>query len=253
MNKKLYFITICSVLGLLVSMFAFNTPSYAQTQSKVNVIYEAKEIKDVNKLLARAKKGVTDDTSLEKQNNEIVNLKGSKATKSLKTYNTSQLIKKVEKENGEIVETYAYTTITPLTSEDFAATADGNKYDSKYGESYGVQAYSTFYYETQDVNGNVHIDLTSANGGWNIDDSGLSISDQRVNVGQTGPSRLGSGYSNDPITIYPSSTSWSYSGYRNWVPIDTTSGDSYYSVGTTSWVDISGYGDTWSLMHTNHY
>lgn len=112
---------------------------------------------------------------------------------------------------------------------------DGLKYDTKYDTSYSVKAYSTFYYNKYYADGQLHIDMIgTASGGWDIQDYAVRIDNQIVKVGQEGPSRMGCSYCNDPITAYPSGTSWSYSA-------------------PSSWVDLVGHGDRWTLVHPNHY
>ncbi|MBT2701242.1 hypothetical protein J7E79_28610 [Bacillus sp. ISL-40] len=96
------------ITGIMVSLFGGSASASGEAKkAKEEVIYEAKEIKDVEKLFERAKNGESDLPKEQKQKlapNHAV-LKGNSKTKNLNVLSTTQLLK-VTKKDGNEVKTY---------------------------------------------------------------------------------------------------------------------------------------------------
>lgn len=222
----------------------------ASENNDTKIIFEEKEIKDTNKLLDRAEKGITDNKSLDEIRNREAVIIGSKGEIEVEPYVTSQLIKKEKITENEVQETYATTVFHPITNSDLMATS---KSEDKYDDALSVLAYSTFSYELTTKEGQTHVAVTSTNGGWDIKDSGVHLENQRVRIGQSGPTKYESdwGAIQQHQDYYPSGTSFSYSPPSSWVPV-VLHFEGSSSAGLTTWTDIVGHGDQWSLSLTNN-
>lgn len=194
MKKKKKVIKICSVfvsMVLILSIFSTcNIKSAKAYSSSEKVISQKKEITDISKLYARAVNGISDipkgdlkptaqlvKESEDKHYNSLV-----KTTEKPKVYLTAQVLKTTEKNNQETSE-IAVTSFVVVNEQSTATSANvvmpmtsngGSQSDSKWDKTGGVKAYSTIHYKySHDSNGVKLVKLTSASGGWSINDSHL--------------------------------------------------------------------------------
>jgi hypothetical protein len=76
------------------------------------VLFEAKKIDDIDQLIDRAKKGITDDANDRK--NFKASLKNAPHDLELENYVTTQKLKEVQREDGTIVTSYVTTMISDI-------------------------------------------------------------------------------------------------------------------------------------------
>lgn len=121
----------------------------------------------------------------------------TKQKKELKTYQTTQLLDIVEHIDGSVVKNYATTTFAiissgdvpedQVTSNSFRIMSSSPNSDDKWDPTYGVRAYSTIYWDDwTDPRGMDYYDLKKVSGGWDIQDSQISLTDREVTVGANG-------------------------------------------------------------------
>jgi hypothetical protein len=271
-------------LAFFIVSFLTNNIVKAEENEETNgkVIFEEKEIKDLDVLMKRAKeekeKGKLnkDENKFKKIHSEseaiLVNEETGKKVKT-ETYYTTQLLKVIEKSDGETVKQYAVTSFSEVpnldsleqeesTSENIqVASFSGvfeylsnkflgdifNKNDMFLGlttidDSGSLKVWSTNYI-TQTSS---KIYITRTTGGWSRLDSTVTITfsdllgyqngfawDTRKNLTQTTPLR--------------ETTSWDYNmSYYNWTPVNPNTG---HSVGITGKFSLKRNTSTWTWTH----
>lgn len=248
MIKKL---GISFVISMLIIFSSVNLIFAKENQSpgteKSKIIYEKSEIKDINKLLERAKNNVSDlnedqnilqfEASLEensKSNKEKIELKA-----------TSQLLKQTKKSDGTTISTYTTTIFTQDVSKNIGVLSQGSNRDLWDG-SLSVRAYSTYTFDRYEANGYVYHDILSCSGGWQRSDSTVGMSNRIVTYGASGPRYSNDAFVQQSNTAYPSGNTFSYTAPSSWVPVKTS-----FSVGVSTWVTLSKGGSVWTLKLIN--
>lgn len=118
--------------------------------------------------------------------------------------------------------------------------------DEGWDDSAGVKAYSTIYWSEGTAGNITTVYLTKVKGGWDIDDSSISIIDKTVRIGQNGWSD--SGYvGNQLVDKSPSGLSFTY--YINFSKELLTSED--YYAGTDLYATLKRGGSEWEFRFEN--
>ncbi|MFS8602532.1 hypothetical protein LRO89_07995 [Priestia megaterium] len=175
-----------TLIASLMSIFLFSSLSYAE-ESPINsnveeVIYQEKEITDLDTLATRAENGVTDSEAPTTETILAVDSDTGESTE-LKQLNTTQKLEVVKLEDDSQVETYKTTS---LVSADATASGDRSVYNTQWDQSDGVKAYATFYYDLVKKDGHTYLYHKGGKGGWTIYDSTLSLSGKNVRFGSFG-------------------------------------------------------------------
>jgi hypothetical protein len=245
MLKRLSIFFIIFLLAL--STFGFTTSAANKEKERVLVLYEREEIKDIDKLFERAKNNISDINEKKNKFSASLENNNTKQKDDLTILSTTQLLKSVKKNDGTIVNSYSTTVFAVTPSADGSGSKNKNGWDS----SYGIEAYSTYYYDYYNKSGGTspgeYRDLTSVKGGWKIHDSTISLSNRKVTLGASGTSY--NGYYVQQITDkYPTGNSFSYSAPSSWEPVYMSNG----SVGVTTTVTLKRGSSTWTLTLRNN-
>lgn len=235
--------------GLLLSSFMLvaSVPAFAASDLSVKeakVIYQSKEIKDINKLLERAKNGISDiDEATSSFDSEVIKHdKSGVKTEKIKTYKTTQKLSVEQLPNGDTVESFSTVAIASISG-------DGSQYGTKDDDSLGVKAYSTIYWDyVYNGSGARYMKNKGVDGGWKISDSQLRVTNPIVRIGVTG---IGLDNSNvqKSIDCIPSQLTYSFPAPSNWQAVKTAVS---HKVGATIFATIKDTSNqTWSLVLHN--
>jgi len=221
------------------------------SNNKVRVLEVHKEIKDLDALTQRAKKGISDDKTIMKYLPKTAKLVGEKKSKNINVLNTVQLLKKEKESDGTIVESYSATQIVPVTTTNFVSVGldSGDQGRSKADSTLSVRAYSRVYFNIVYHGGAKHYDLTKVTGGWDILDWKVAITNQHVIVGQRGLNRYGKSTGSQSFDKYTKGETFSYTVPSSWVPVVI---NQYAQICVNTWATLVGYADKWSLYLQNH-
>ncbi|WP_003541435.1 hypothetical protein [Desulfotomaculum nigrificans] len=246
------FKNILSRLLLVFTVFClFVSPitnlNLAEAKMTEKVRFEKQIIKDVDTLYDRAQKGITDLDS--KHKDKLFKYKAAMIDekngnkKDVDVYETTQLYKQTEGEDGSITSYYA-TTIMAVPYY------DDSKYKSVSDGSGGVKAYGTFYWLTNYINGIEYVDMVYVDGGWTVGDSRLTVSDRKYWYGQSGFNLDRFFVQNTSPTYTTSSFTFARTVDSSWAPISLTT---KYSIGLNSSCKIThtGNGSSWVLKMEN--
>jgi hypothetical protein len=250
--------------------FSINSVVFGSQTEKNNgkskIILENKEIKDLNVLFQRAKKGITDAPSITVQKGTIKNSKTGIDVPT-ESFSTTQLLS----DNGE-TKTYCQTSFLvakDLPNEDInnninstdlidsktsavstiqALSSGGGYYQFDDDASYGVKAYCTSYYSNGTTTGGYPtISFTSSTGGWTVSDSTIKLSARVVTLGEAGTNsynQMVSHYSDR----YPTTNTFSYP-----VGYEALKSDLAGSIGTKTSVTLTRGSSIWSLNLNDIY
>lgn len=167
---------------LVLTCFAFlifSSTAFALPEKKEEIVFEVEPITDVNKLFERAKKGESDLIKEKiKPQSVLINLVTNEEVK-LKTFITTQKIKKV-KSRDNMETDYYMTTVFAVSSWD-----DLN-YEQAWDSTGGVRGYATVYWKEPYYQGFKQWQITKADGGWNINDSTLTCTNRKVFIAENG-------------------------------------------------------------------
>lgn len=230
-------LTMISLLMLPSFAFADN----AQEQ----ILFTQKEIKDKTILFDRAVKQISD---IQEQGIKAEAYLVNSSTRNIeivKTFKTTQFLKSVVFPDGSKQESYA-TTAFALSGYDGYYTPPAG-----WDRTIGVKAYSTiywnYYYNPQGVK---YFKLEHADGGWQIYDNRLSLTNKTVLFGMSGSPMSGSSWGQSKY-YYPTSTTYSYSAPSSFIPIRYMPAA---SIGDTMSCTVnSGGGSSWNFSFVNSY
>lgn len=121
----------------------------------------------------------------------------------------------------------------------------GDKGDSKWDDSSGVQAYSRVYYKTKTEGNRPYGKLTKATGGWNVADPSISLTNRIVRYGTIGWPAGDS----QSVTKYPSNNSFNYNAPSNWQYVNM---NAMYQIGVNSTVTLKKGSSSWTLYLDNY-
>ncbi|ATW26326.1 hypothetical protein [Candidatus Formimonas warabiya] len=246
--KKLTFLIslVCLLMLFTGAVYAMDTP-----KSNDLVVIEKAEITDINQLLSRAKNGKSDlnvQPFIKKQN---VFLESHGNSKKLESFTTAQVLKEIKKKDGSTEKTVAVTTFVEIKSSDFSIQGTGH-YDDEDGDSTGsVLAYSTVYWNTvTDSLDNTGYLLTKVNGGWQIQDAQVSLSNRTVQYYCSGMT-IDSGPSvKQKYTQTPTANAYAYNtGFTKYV----VKWQGSASIGMTSTVKLTRGTANWNFSFTNDH
>lgn len=234
---KKFFLVFVSIITM------FMCCNIALARSGETVKYEAKEITDINSLLERAKLGIN-DVSLDLLPNKNVEAKlenGKGKSLPVKVFQTSQLLKKIEKKDGTDEELIAVTTIAEVNKDAFITSLLRDD-DEEWDGGLGCRAYSTnYYYKNSDTP--TRYKLYKVTGGWEVTDPTYTLTNRSVDYGCVGflPGdvfREQKGSISNPGMTFSKYTGFTYY-VTNWL------------IGCTSRTNIVRGGSTWSLTLSN--
>lgn len=168
---------IIKISSLILSFcMLLSIATYANDQPESKLLYQSEEITSFDELHKRANLQINDfdisklPESITKSKYVLKDKNGN--INPLDTTITSQLLNQVQTKNG-INETYAVTLL-----------ATGSLSDEKMDDSISVKAYSTIYF-TKESSPDTII-LTKASGGWQVNDTSVSVHDRLVRYGTSG-------------------------------------------------------------------
>ncbi len=243
MKKFVNFILI--IVLVLTSAGAVYANQGQKSEPGGKIVYQAKEIKDLDTLFKRAKDNITDLETGKYEAKPIAKLK-NKLTgneKNVETYTTTQLLKKEILDNGKERKSYATTGFAEVTISVIKSRTDDGVEDIQDS----VRAYSTIYWEEED-NG---VQLQSATGGWQFTNNGnTSMSDLKVVLGQAGFTIYGP-YEQYYSSTYSVSSTWTKYASSSWDPVVDNAFD---YVGATQQAKISEIypgDDEWYFIFVN--
>jgi hypothetical protein len=245
MKKTVAFLTSASALSLLLAPAAVAS---AATNHTPEVIYQKQEIKDLNQLMERAKKGISDAEAPNfKAVSQLVN-KHTDEKLNAKTMQTSQLLKDVVFPDG--LQEKDFTT-TVFASGVIPNTSQQLSYDGT-DSSISVSASSTFYWnEYTGSDGHTYMNMTSASGYWTQLDSSVFLSNPRYTLVQNGGTLAG-GIGNQKQSYQASGLSFYQTPPSGWKAIDVgvTLGRNF---GVNSWIDCTRHGSSWTFELIDTY
>ncbi|WP_434750059.1 hypothetical protein [Paenibacillus amylolyticus] len=237
---------------VIVSMIFGSLNVSADPSREEVVLFEEEQITDIDTLMERAEKGIT-DIPVNESIQSIISLEPDKSFANARSftqindsdefvleekYETTQRIKVVQKGN-DITETFSTTNIAVL--------AANSSYQTQPDSSGGVVAYSTITYDKVVQNNLNTYKLTKVSGGWNRHDTKINMTDRNYTYGATGNSFEGgflvqqtSGQINTTLNAFQANapTSWKY-----------VVKDSLLTFGVSSQVSLSrGTGSKWKLI-----
>lgn len=114
----------------------------------------------------------------------------------------------------------------------------------------GVLAYSTVYWRNSTYGPLQYCSMAdqNINGGWSVDDSQISVTNRKFDMGQSGPSYY------TTVTQYIPTQSpgldYTYQGPTNWLPVQNINGG-LSAVGMNSSATLVRGGSSWSLPFKN--
>jgi len=246
---------VCASVLVFSSLSLVNTVNAEEQDNQETVIYEKKEIKDLNKLYERAENNVTDKKiNIDKLSEEVeVTLNDKEVSKDVSA--TTQLLKKTKDSEGNIDAYYTTTTFVddiPASEEEAssgevsASATSTSRKASKWDSSGGVKAYSTVYYSVTYKDSVPYQDLSKVTGGWSVSDSSISLSNRKVDLGQSGGSLCGGVTQKKSFT--PSGNTFSYPAPSSWCAVSSQVG----SIGANTSVTLKrGSSSTWTLSLPN--
>ncbi|NEW04644.1 hypothetical protein GK047_01215 [Paenibacillus sp. SYP-B3998] len=242
--KKKIAVTLCLTSMLLISSasLAFASPEQNQNsnQHSKKVLYKADQISNLDSLIERAEKGITDyksdDSTVESSETTLTSDSGKKGKFKVTKYRTAQLLERALTPDNNIVETFAVTAATE------------SKSNEDWDKTISVRVYSTIYVERTSENGRDYWRLTSATGGFANSDPVVAVTNKVVRMGTTGLHGV------TPVqqsqTFNPPFDTFSYTAPSNWTSVDTAKSGSVARdpvVGVTLECKLSGYGSNWTL------
>lgn len=288
-GKKLKLFKIFILATLLFTSVGSATASTSsigslKKEKDEQIIYESKEIKDLDLLRERALKGVTDEKETKFKNNVVLQQDGDKKMSkteelTVKTYETTQKLKSVKKGDGTLQESMVTTVFVDIPKEPMGEvdsneesevnndkeseklsfispiykfvsnffTGDkvlaASQYDDETGSSYTVRSYSTIYWDRKTSGGLNYVRLTRVSGGWTLLDSTFTLSNRRVEYGQTPLTNVSeTKYPTGNIFNYYTPTSW---GWEN--------DGSSVAMGATTYVTVKRGTNSFIQAFTNNY
>lgn len=271
MKKLKKFLAIVLMVVFSISSFSsVSASSLKPSESDGEIIFEASEIKDLSKLRERAKSGVTDKKG-KVFSSTVDNEEQLAELGETDSYETTQKLKALKKSDGTIHEYYATTvfydiyeketkenekkdkkenvpflgTVLNFINTIFVGTKvhAGSQSNSTSGASYSVRSYSTIYWENKTTNGVSYARLTRVTGGWTILDSSVSISNRKVEYGQTP-------LTNESDTKNPTTNTFNYYTPTDW---GWENDGSYIAIGATTYVTIKRGTSSWVQKLQNMY
>lgn len=251
MLKKLLMLLIPLILVLGFPFSTTNAETNNKNDKEFKTIFKAKEITDSDKLLESAAEENHVNLNLAEYSDSVLELKQYahiEPDNKLKNTNnselkeikgTAQLLEIKENESSDREELYAVSFIANVEEDEdgsFQITDSNNR--SKWDDSGSVKAISTSYFTVKnDSSGVHHAKLTSANGNWSVQQTGVNLSNRSVVYGTVGLSSFGNAFGQKD-TIDPSGNSWTVTTPSSWVHAET--GTSESSIGTIASVKLSG-------------
>lgn len=188
---------------LLMLIFVMVTVSQAFATTQPEIIFQQKEIKDINKLWQKANKGISDLPSDAERFSAV--LKDAPSNYVVDKKATTQILKKEKKNDGTIITSYVTTTFAIVKDNDkkegkstlsdsrndvkLASTKlpDGilellaaSKSWDEYDDSYSIRHEGKFYYSSYtDASSILWVRPEKVEGRWYRDDSSVSITSSR--------------------------------------------------------------------------
>lgn len=209
----------------------FATLNENSLESEGEVIFEKKEIKNLEQLRERAEKGITDINTEEIPVLEAPNLLMDGEEVQEEMYETTQKLKSVENEENEVIDSYATTIFLDTTVDEEESNKEedekvgfiepminfiigkkiyaASKTESTNGVSATVKSYSTIYWSTRTYSGTNQYRLNRVKGGWTLLDTDFYLSNRKVFYGQTG-------FTEVRTTKYPTSNTFDYTTPSSW-------------------------------------
>lgn len=241
---------------MVVAMFCLMVtalPAYSMTlseNSRNQVIFENKEILNLDVLLQRAKRGETDYKTAANKG-VAINL-NSQEEIEIPVFSTTQLLK-IEKKGDKLVNTYATTSFIEISSVNFSLSK------STFDSTGYIRAYSTIHWTETYFAGLPYVDLTQITGGWErigVGGSQIALSDRYVNLGQFGL-RTNGFFGSYSKPFYPTANSYSYSRPTQfgsgWERVHLADNNSLLgNLGMTSHVRATLSGSSWMFYFDNH-
>ncbi|WP_025027464.1 hypothetical protein [Caldalkalibacillus mannanilyticus] len=273
-NHLVMVLLFIALVATPITAFAINENAGEGTKERSKVIFSQEEVTDLNELFERAKRGQSDlkmDTILGSKRRNIpeqtlqqisslnenpkAKLRNSNGVEAeAEALATTQLLKTIENEEGNVVNYYVTDTFFIIEEEqlhEFAMNSYISEKDKGYSawdSTYGIRAHSRIYYDDHSTVWQDYFLMVGVEGSWKSFDRNVTLSPNYVKMGNTGYIKGSAKYTSQQIEEwFPDSLSFSYGAPSDWEP--TTGGD---SIGATTRVDISGYGDNWMIVLVNN-
>lgn len=237
-KRKAWFVVLL-VVAVLVSVSLL---PLADATAEASVMESHDRISELSQLLDRAKLGVDDARGVGPQATwREVGLTGAVGLVEAQVLSTTQLLEKIALGNGQVRSSYTTTA--------FLVNGGGSKTQRTPDSSGSVKAFATISWETFTTGNQSCTNLVGeVCGGWDVQQSGVTVSDWNVRVGQTGitqklaPVRCS-------IEYRPTTSAFSYQVPEDWGSVVT--GASGYRVshklGVVTSATIRHGTDSWSL------
>lgn len=241
---------LSSVVCLSTFLSSIPFMAFAQgidsTVGQATVIYQKSEIRDVDKLFERAKNGISDIESDKEINGETIQVLKNKEGKKrdVKLYRTTQKLKEIKLENGEIETQFATTVIASVSR-----AYDEKRSDSGSDRSVSVKSSSTLYWSNVTVKGVPSTQHQGASGSWAVQDFNISISNRQVELGAVGYSSESFALNQYHTYDTPNNT-FDFPAPSSFKPVATAK-RGFFGVNTKCTVKEISTGDTWSFIFTN--
>lgn len=246
--KKTFIMLLVIVVMLSLPVVTYGNQTKG-SEVALDIIFQAREIKDLDVLFERANNGITDvDKYDAKRDARIIN-ESTGIERPIESVTTTQLLSSEKSQDGTIRNRYVTTSFASVYNDDLNITGGlRSKYDwANEDRTFSVRAYSTIYWsEVLMPYGNCY-ELSHVAGGWTILDSQASLSNRRARLAQNGWAP--GGYKIQRSTWYNVNMSWLRYNIFNWVPVATAS---YSEVGAAQTVRIHQQGSTWNFAF-GHY
>lgn len=240
------------------------------------VIEKHKEIKDIDKLLERAKNGVSDlDLDKKGLKKGILKNKQTGEKTEIPVHTTSQLLETRKYENGKTVKRYAINKISILDNKHFNNKSNkpsvaknknimlaSNFFSPElllaYNDTKGSKSFddtstasceTTIYVWVEDE---IKWDMEKVEGEWTVYRSGATVNDKSYRYCQTGSTGAHSVTQESPYYDV-SDSELSFTDYvsTEWEPIIVEG--AWHVIGCNTWATIHYDGDQWEFEHVGSY
>lgn len=250
--KKIFIIALFLVFSL--NIYGNDIISVNAEDAKNITIYE--EITGLDKLyeLARENDGI--DLGYEKSET-LIHKDGKEDNDAfnVKNYKFRQKLKVEVLDDGITITTYSIVNFFEVIDDGggggggtLPTEYDASNFRSSWDGSIGVKTYSTIYWTETNISGITYVDLVKVDGGWQLYDYHLSITDKSIIVGQTGFT-LDNFFQQVSSNLNYSAYTFTYYVPSSWSPVATSA---YYAVGITTFCTIVRGTGSWELIMTNH-
>lgn len=253
MKRKLIGLLTCIMFTLLATSPCL--ASNGQESVENEVVYEKKEIKDLNKLFDKAIKGETDLELPAASDGKLINKKTGEQ-KTFKTYKTTQLLKVEKNKKGNLKKKYVTTAFTIFKLDDsddnIVSTQEeegvfGNP--AEWDSTGHVRVWSKFYFVYGETDNGVQTVLvTRVEGGWDVYDNQYDIQNRHVQITCNGYMEGRISVSDQIEDKYPDWLDFHYYAPNDWDHVMTTLA---YQVGNVVECEVYRGSEHWYLEHDN--